>query len=255
MPVTAVIGDIHGCIKTLDRLINAIEKRFSNVHYISLGDIIDRGPGICDVIKLTMELEQAGRLEMVRGNHEDVFIDFIDETNDYNHANWLTYGGRETLACISGSDVLLSHSSLVSGSDYREFAEPYMEFLKSADFKISREYSRNRFMFSHAGIGPSRGVSHMVHEFQMRPNYLFMWSRDTWHSTQQYFGYTMVHGHTPVTEVDGHSSPHKPFVNKNGRGELVSISLDTGCVYGYSLSAMIIDEEGGFDFISERNCE
>ncbi|PLX70959.1 MAG: hypothetical protein C0602_02695 [Denitrovibrio sp.] len=65
----------------------------------------------------------------------------------------------------------------------------------------------------------------------------------------------MVHGHTPVLEVDVHSNPHKPYVNRNKKGEIVNIALDTGCVYGYSLSAMIIDEKGDFEFISERNAE
>lgn len=252
MSVTAVIGDIHGCIRTLDRLINAVEKRFSDVNYISLGDIIDRGAGICDVISLFMDMEKAGRLRMLRGNHEDVLIDFLDGTNDYDHNNWMMYGGRETLECITGQTIGLTPPE---PAEIRPYAEYFYSFLAEAEYKIGLEYPENKFMFSHAGMGPSKGASHRVYEFQNRDNYLFMWSRDTWRSQEKYFGYTQVHGHTPVREVEGHFSPYAPFVNRNSAGELVSIALDTGCVYGYSLTAMIIDEDGRFEFISERNAD
>ncbi|MGD9808597.1 MAG: metallophosphoesterase [Deferribacterales bacterium] len=254
MPVTAVIGDIHGCIRTLDKLINDIEKRFSDVQYISLGDIIDRGPGICDVMRLLMMMKSEGKLEMLRGNHEDVLIDFADKTNDYSHQRWLDYGGRETLACLSGRSIPY-HAEDLDADDYIPYIKPFLEFLESAEYKLGMRFDNNNFMFSHAGIGPSIGKSHMVEEFQARENYLFMWSRDTWRSTEQYYGYTMVHGHTPVKEIEVHNDPHKPFVNKNKRGELVSIALDTGCVYGYSLSSMIIDTCGDYEFLSVRNCE
>jgi serine/threonine protein phosphatase 1 len=251
MSVTAVIGDVHGCIRTLDRLISEIEKRFGGVSYISLGDVIDRGPGICDVLRLFMDLQREGRLRMLRGNHEDVLIDFYEGTNGYDHSNWLMYGGAETLSCLSGRR--LGSLDVVSAGDFIPFIEPYYDFLKKAEFKIGLEYGDRRYMLSHAGVGPSRGESHRVYEFSMRENYLFMWSRDTWRSEVPYFGYTMVHGHTPVSEIEAHSGSDTPFVNRNRRGELVSIGVDTGCVYGHSLSAMIIDESGEFDFISERN--
>jgi len=254
MSVTAVIGDIHGCIRTLDKLINEIEKRHSNVMYLSLGDIIDRGSGICDVMRLFMELKRAGRLRILRGNHEDVLIDFAEETHHYDYSAWLMYGGRETLGCISGVQCSQPVKD-ISIEDYRPYIEPYYDFLKSAEYKIGYEYPSDKFMFSHAGIGPSMGHSHGVYEFKKRDNYMFMWSRDTWRSTEKYFGYTMVHGHTPVKEIESHDNPHTPFVNRNKRGELVSVALDTGCVYGYSLSSMIIDDTGDFEFISERNVE
>jgi len=254
MSVTAAIGDIHGCIHTLDKLINEIEKRHSDVTYLSLGDIIDRGSGVCDVMRLFMELKDAGRLEFVRGNHEDVLIDFAEETGDYDYSNWLMFGGRATLSCIAGETCNVASDNLFL-KDFKPSIDPYYELLKSAELKIGKEYPANKFMFSHAGIGPSRGMSHMVYEFQMRENYLFMWSRDTWRSAEQYFGYTMVHGHTPSAEIEVHNNPHKPFVNRNKNGDLVSVAIDTGCIYGYSLSSMIIDESGDFEFISERNAE
>lgn len=254
MSVTAVIGDVHGCVRTLDRLMNGIEKRYSDVSYISLGDIIDRGPGICDVMRLFMVMRETGRLRMLRGNHEDVLIDFAEGTKQYDHSSWLMYGGRQTLECLSSRRMKVSADTLDS-EDFIPYIRPFIDFLKNTEFKIGAEYKENKFMFSHAGVGPSIGLSHRVYEFKMRENYLFMWSRDTWRSTDKYFGYTMVHGHTPVSEIDVHHDPHTPFVNRNSRGELVSVALDTGCVYGYSLSAMVIDGSGEFDLISERNAE
>ena len=254
MSITAVIGDVHGCIRTLDKLINDIEKRFSDVQYISLGDIIDRGPGICDVVCLLKEMKEAGKLIMVRGNHEDVLIDFAEKTNDYSHQDWLCYGGRETLGCLSGQEISASLED-INQDDFIPFIKPHIDFLKSADYKHSVRYDNNNFMFSHAGVGPSWGESHMVYEFRARENYLFMWSRDTWRSTEKYYGYTMVHGHTPTREIEAHDNPYTPFANYNDKGELVSVAIDTGCVYGYSLSSMLIDLQGDFELMSVRNCE
>ena len=233
---------------------NGIEKRYSDVSYISLGDIIDRGPGICDVMRLFMSLHETGRLRMLRGNHEDVLIDFMEQTGHYNYFDWLTYGGKQTLECISDKRMNISPASLTA-EDFLPYVEPFMPFLKQAEQKIGLEYKNAKFMLSHAGIGPSRGGSHGVQEYKKRENFLFMWSRDTWRSTEMYYGYTMVHGHTPVTEVLVHDNPDTPFINRNSRGELVSVALDTGCVYGHSLSSMIIDDSGDFDIISERNAE
>lgn len=253
MSVTAVIGDVHGCIRTLDKLINSVEKKFSDVQYLSLGDLVDRGPGICDVLNLFMEMSESGRLKLLRGNHEDVFLDFAAGTHEYNHLNWLTFGGRETLQCLSGKSSVTA--DMIFNEDFIQYMKPYIPFLESAEFKTGMEYQENMFMFSHAGIGPSLGQSHRVFEYSSRQDYLFMWSRDTWRSTKKYFGYTMVHGHTPVSTMDIPHDPNRPFVNRNKRGELVSIAIDTGCVYGYSLTAMVIDESGQFDFVIERNAE
>jgi len=256
MSVTVAIGDIHGCIRTFDKLINSVEKRFSDVRYLSLGDIIDRGPGVVECIHLCMELQKEGRFEMVRGNHEDVLLAYTELSVIYDYDMWFKYGGKESVSSFSGR---LLDKKLALGtqtvSDLLPYFEPYKEFFYSGKDKVSYEFLQNKFLFTHSGIGPSLGAKHGVLNYIARENALFMWSRDTWESDTPYFGYTMVHGHTPTAEIPTHEDPHKPYVNRNDRGELVDVCIDTGCIYGQSLTAMVIDESGEFDFVIERKID
>lgn len=253
MPYTAVIGDVHGCVRTLDRLLDRIESRFSDVNYISLGDIIDRGLHSMEVTRIFMELQNQQRFRMLKGNHEDMMLDYISFTMAYAENAWFGTGGRLTVSSFSGHalDNKLTLKT-IKNIDFIPYIEPYLEFFYMAETYFGYDYPRNKFMFSHAGLGPSNGKVGNVTEYSMRKDYLYFWSRDTYRSTKKHFGYTQVHGHTPVKKIDAQHNPRTPHVNRTKSGELVSINLDTGCVYGYALSAMIIDDAGDFEFMSER---
>lgn len=72
-----VIGDVHGCADTLERLLQKLGyQRGPNGYYherrqaIFLGDIIDRGPRIRESLQLVRAMVEAGAAQMVLGNHE-----------------------------------------------------------------------------------------------------------------------------------------------------------------------------------------
>jgi len=70
-----VIGDIHGNMKSLLRLIEIIEQ--ANPKYvIFLGDIVDRGPYQleCLILILTLKIQQAEKYFFLKGNHESLEI-------------------------------------------------------------------------------------------------------------------------------------------------------------------------------------
>lgn len=58
----AVIGDIHGDIQTLDRLLQQLDSR----PLFFVGDLVDRGPHSAEVVERVCQL--GGR--MVLGNHD-----------------------------------------------------------------------------------------------------------------------------------------------------------------------------------------
>ena len=60
-----IIGDVHGCYKTLIALIEKLPKD-RNITFV--GDLIDRGPGSKDVV----EFVRKNNYRCVRGNHEDM---------------------------------------------------------------------------------------------------------------------------------------------------------------------------------------
>lgn len=72
-----VIGDVHGCADSLERLLDKLGYRLGPEGYrhprrqvVFLGDIIDRGPRIREALKLVRTMVESGAAYMVLGNHE-----------------------------------------------------------------------------------------------------------------------------------------------------------------------------------------
>ena len=59
--LTFAIGDIHGCLSTLRRLLRACEAHAGArpARYVFLGDYVDRGPDSRGVVELLMRRQQA----------------------------------------------------------------------------------------------------------------------------------------------------------------------------------------------------
>jgi len=62
----AVFGDVHGQANQLKRLIEEVKKRYSDVEFYSLGDLIDRGPDSKAVIQICIDEGVKG----IIGNHD-----------------------------------------------------------------------------------------------------------------------------------------------------------------------------------------
>lgn len=72
-----LIGDIHGCAKTLERLLGTLGYRQQGGVWqhpqrmaIFLGDVIDRGPRIREALHLVRDMVVAGQALCIMGNHE-----------------------------------------------------------------------------------------------------------------------------------------------------------------------------------------
>jgi bis(5'-nucleosyl)-tetraphosphatase (symmetrical) len=65
---TYVIGDVHGCWQTLQRLLERIGWRPSSDELWLVGDLVNRGPGSLDVLRWAADHDD--RLVSVLGNHD-----------------------------------------------------------------------------------------------------------------------------------------------------------------------------------------
>ena len=72
-----IIGDIHGCARTLENLLEQMGYRKRNGVYhhrrrqaMFVGDIIDRGPRIRESLHLVRDMVDQGSARIVMGNHE-----------------------------------------------------------------------------------------------------------------------------------------------------------------------------------------
>ena len=68
-----VIGDVHGCYDELMRLLQKIEEKDNDAIIYFVGDLIDRGPKVWEVLNWAMEhITPDGKYRSVRGNHEEL---------------------------------------------------------------------------------------------------------------------------------------------------------------------------------------
>jgi serine/threonine protein phosphatase 1 len=97
---TIAIGDIHGCAAALAAILAAIKPAKQDT-LVFLGDYVDRGPDSRGVIEQILELQDRCRVVPLLGNHEVMLLDALENGTD--GANWLPYGGAETLVSYDGA--------------------------------------------------------------------------------------------------------------------------------------------------------
>lgn len=211
---TFVIGDIHGCVDELDRLLEAIAPAADDT-VVFLGDYIDRGPASKAVIDRLLRLRGEGpRCVFLKGNHEDMFLGFLGERGAYGEA-FLDNGGGHTLHSYG----LVGQYGQVGGG---QLPPEHLEFLRSLQLRSIH----GTFLCVHAGLDPARPLAAQREED-------LLWIRDEFIRHPHPFPYTVVFGHTPRREV----LVDLPF----------KIGLDTGLVYWNKLSCLELAEQQLFE--------
>jgi len=84
-----VIGDLHGCMMELSRLLKEVNFDKSKDRLFSVGDLIDRGPFSPEAL----ELLNFDYFHAVRGNHEQMMIDTFLLNDTSMRSIWLSNGG------------------------------------------------------------------------------------------------------------------------------------------------------------------
>jgi protein phosphatase len=219
-----LIGDVHGCY---DELIGLLEKLGYTADAaqcsaippdgrkaIFLGDLVDRGPKIVPVLRLAMNMTAAGHALCVPGNHD-----------------------MKLMRKLRGRDVQIKHGleqSLAQlAGEPEEFHRAVADFM---DGLVSHYVlDDGKLVVAHAGMKQSmqgRG-SGGVREFALygettgETDEFGLPVRHNW--AAEYQGSAMVvYGHTPVPEPE--------WLNR-------TINIDTGCVFGGSLTALRYPEK------------
>ncbi len=117
------IGDVHGCHTALCTLLDRLMIT-SHDTLIFLGDLVDRGPATRAVLDEVCSLQQSVRTVLIQGNHEEMFLAAVNLGHELTadvlvkhpgHADWLAWGGRETVASYGGclANVPVEHVNLL----------------------------------------------------------------------------------------------------------------------------------------------
>ena len=105
---TLAIGDIHGCFTALLAVADAAEITTDD-RLVTLGDYIDRGPEVPQVLGWLRDRYRTGNLVPLLGNHELMLQAGRENTHAYEC--WLANGGRDTLLAYTppGMEPSLEH--------------------------------------------------------------------------------------------------------------------------------------------------
>lgn len=133
MSRTIAIGDIHGCVEALDRLLRAIRPTSQDV-LIGMGDYVDRGPNSAAVLDVLIDLVSHCRFVPLIGNHEIMFFKAMQgEKRDFEF--WFQHGGSTTLASYGGNLKRVPQHHLAFLSHCVRFYETENHFFVHANYE------------------------------------------------------------------------------------------------------------------------
>ncbi|WP_129408395.1 metallophosphoesterase family protein [Marinitoga lauensis] len=212
------ISDIHGMY---DHLLKLIQKIPENDKIIFLGDYIDRGPDSKLVLDLLFKLKN--RAVFLKGNHEDMMIDYLEKSGKYSDGVWFRNGAAYTFRSFNNN-----------------IEEKYIDFIKALKLYHIEEINGQKYLFVHGG------VRYRINLNEQNKRDL-LWIRDDFYmQNKRYEDYIVIHGHTPTSYITGE---YEVYFHKDENNNIISIDIDTGCVYGGKLSALGISENNEYTIL------
>jgi protein phosphatase len=218
----SVCIDVHGCGNELRTLLStlgydialddtgrAVDASCPGRRVVFVGDLVDRGPDTAGVLRLAMGMVNSGNAFCVVGNHEDKLVRALRGRNVK-----VSHGLAESLAQLEAETP-----------EFRAAVEAFLDGLIS-----HYVFDDGKLVVSHAGL-----VERMHGRASGRVRAFCLYGETTGETDEyglpvrypwanKYRGRAMVvYGHTPT--------PNAEWVNN-------TICIDTGCVFGGSLTAL-----------------
>ncbi len=232
---TLVVGDVHGCLSELDELLAALAPVPGQDRLVFLGDLLDRGPDPVGVVRRVRALGA----ECLLGNHEEKHLRWasaeararaepgfrnplrpFDPKRAAEHAAL----GPEDLAWLAGLPRVLDlgggfvavHGGFIPGRPIARQPLDWLVKLRWVD-RGNKPVSRER--------GGDAGVS----------RWAARWTG-------------------PESVVYGHHAREEVVVDAPAPG-VRCIGIDTGCVYGGRLTALVLPGEALVQVVSHTRRE
>ncbi len=257
---TFAIGDLHGDLDALGRLLGKVPRLGADDTIVFLGDYLDRGPCSAQVVERVRELAASGppRVVALRGNHEDAWLKVIDQ-------GWFEFlivrsnGCLETLRSYQGRlpanaraapDLAAAAAALERDTPTAEdfaamergsfFPPEVVAWMRDLPYFYEDEHA----IYVHAGI--KRHGHDFPHPSQVTPPSALLWLRDR-DFFVNYRGKPVVFGHTVTRSLPPELSSFTPEDPTDLWAGPACVGLDTGCGKGGFLTGLLLPERQVFE--------
>ncbi len=204
MPRTILVGDLHGCRREIEDLLSAVAFAEGD-RVVMVGDLVVRGPDPKGALAVLRRVNAKG----VRGNHEEKLL------------KWFAVRGTKQEPPLS--DMTKQTARVLDDEDF--------ELLKS--FPLWLDLPGNGVRVVHAGLVPGVPMEEQAPATLMTIRCLDRKNRP---SSERGGVSWAAHYDGPPHVVFGHNADSEPQIHPWATG------LDTGCVYGGRLTAMVLNE-------------
>ncbi len=196
-----IVGDIHGCLEMLKKLIDKIRWDPSDDRLIFIGDYIDRGEKAKNVVDFILELKNgSSQVDCLLGNHEKMFLDYLSGDD------------LESSILNGGISTIRSYNKFGQNENDLLVPQSHIHFFYSLLPMIELE----EYYIVHAGFRPYIKIE------DQKLNDM-IWIRDEFIHSVYDFSKVVIFGHTPF---------NAPLIMSN------KIGIDTGAVFGNRLTCL-----------------
>lgn len=219
-----VVGDLHGCYDSFIALLEHWQPEKEQL--ILLGDLVDRGSKSLDVLLHAMHLKETHGAIVLGGNHEDLFLDWLDDPNDEGF--YYDLGGRETVDSFFETNLTFHNEPAQLTKRITEDFPNVVSFVRN----LPSYYETTDYIFVHAGIDFN------FIDWKNASDNTFKWIRDRFIYGKNETGKTIIFGHTPTRMLNQDKSD-AVWISPCGS----KIGIDGGCVFGGKLHGISIQNQ------------
>jgi serine/threonine protein phosphatase 1 len=234
---TFAIGDIHGDLAALERVVDRLPPRERGDRFVFLGDYLDRGPHSAEVVRFIRGLGDREGVSVValRGNHEDAWLRVIER-------GWPEFVSPTGNGCVAALRSFRGTS--VSESDPNPRPDEVKALLTGAFFPadvvawmrgLPYWYEDEHAIYVHAGL--PHGKTGFLHPSQAPAPAALLWLRDE-AFFRNYSGKLVVFGHTATALLPPELSTYTPDDPLDIWAGPCCVGLDTGAGKGGFLTAL-----------------
>lgn len=241
------VGDVHGCRDELQRLLEKVAFDHKHDHLVMTGDMIAKGPDSAGVVHLAQKMGAS----CVRGNWEDKLLLSIAEAQDRKVLLPAADAPPDAKIDFVGQ-ANAAHGNAKLRKLAKQFTKGQIDYLRQCPviLRVGTVPTLGNLVTVHAGLVPDTPLEHQdpFHVMNMRSIDLKTripsskhdgtpWEK-FWNHRQEKLKEkdrtTVIYGHNRKKGLNVHD---------------YSFGLDTGCVSGGKLTALVVDGEGKTEIV------